>query len=107
MANIESAIRSRAKALCEVLNQLTAFFPFRRSRPQRQLRLCENLQLGDRRFLGVIEFGQQKFLVGGTASSLAMLAVISNNATSQSNGQEDGPTWRSVNGALTREACHG
>jgi flagellar biogenesis protein FliO len=107
MANRATAIRSCAKALCEALNQLTPFFSFRRSRPQRQLRLCENLQLGDRRFLGVIEFGQQKFLVGGTASSLAMLAVISNNATSQSNSHEGIPTWRSVDGALIREACHG
>lgn len=48
-----------------------------RTRPPRQLRLCENLALGDKRFLSVVEYGPRKFLVGGTGSSLAMLAVIS------------------------------
>jgi len=42
----------------------------------RQLRLCENLQLGDRRFLSIIEFGKQRFLLGGTATSLAILATL-------------------------------
>jgi len=45
-------------------------------RPHRQLRLCENLSLGERRFLSVIEVGRQKFLVGGTGNSLVMLATL-------------------------------
>ncbi|MBZ5574128.1 MAG: flagellar biosynthetic protein FliO [Acidobacteriia bacterium] len=47
-----------------------------RSRPHRQLRLCENLSLGERRFLSVIEVGRQKFLVGGSGNSLVMLSRL-------------------------------
>jgi flagellar biogenesis protein FliO len=46
------------------------------SRPQRQLRLCETLGLGERRFLAVVEFEQQRFLIAGTASSVALLAEL-------------------------------
>ncbi|HTY83626.1 MAG TPA: flagellar biosynthetic protein FliO [Silvibacterium sp.] len=41
---------------------------------ERRLRLCENLALGERRFVAVIEFEQSRFLVGGTPSSLVLLA---------------------------------
>jgi len=88
----------------QALQRLTNLFPFCRSRPQRRLRLCENLQLGDRRFLSVVEFGHQKFLVGGTASSLAMLAVLPG---SQPPEKEDVPVWKCVDGELAREADHG
>ena len=42
-------------------------------RPLRQLRLCETLSLGEKRFVSVIEFEGKRFLVGGTAGSLVML----------------------------------
>jgi len=74
--------------------------------PQRRLRLCENLQLGDHRFLSVVEFGQQKFLVGGTANSLAKLAVLRSNPVCKTH-DEDVPVWKSVDGELIREADHG
>jgi flagellar biogenesis protein FliO len=45
-------------------------------RPPRRLRLCESLALGERRFVAVIEFEQARFLVGGTASSLVLLARL-------------------------------
>lgn len=45
-----------------------------RSRKTRRLRVRESLSLGERRFLAVIEFDSQEFLVGGTGSSLALLA---------------------------------
>jgi flagellar biogenesis protein FliO len=48
-----------------------------RARPVRRLRLCETLSLGDRRFLAVIEFEDQRFLVGGTAASVALLSTLS------------------------------
>jgi flagellar biogenesis protein FliO len=38
--------------------------------------LCESLALGERRFVAVIEFEQARFLVGGTASSLVLLARL-------------------------------
>jgi flagellar biogenesis protein FliO len=42
-------------------------------RPLRQLRLCETLSLGEKRFVSVIEFEGKRFLVGGTAESLVLL----------------------------------
>ena len=45
-------------------------------RAPRRLRLCESLPLGDRRFVAVVEFDQARFLVGGTPSSLVLLARL-------------------------------
>lgn len=47
-----------------------------RTRPSRQLRVCETVALGERRFVAVIEFAQQKFLIGGAGHSVAMLAPL-------------------------------
>jgi flagellar biogenesis protein FliO len=43
-------------------------------RAPRRLRLCESLPLGERRFVALIECEQARFLVGGTATSLVLLA---------------------------------
>jgi len=45
-------------------------------RPVRRLELRETLSLGNRGFLAVVRFERQQFLVGGTNSSLAMLAQL-------------------------------
>jgi len=45
-------------------------------RKVRRLRVCESLSLGERRFLAVIEFDRQEFLVGGSGNSLALLARL-------------------------------
>lgn len=45
-------------------------------RKARRLRVCETLSLGDRRFLAVIEFDRQEFLVGGSGNSLELLARL-------------------------------
>ena len=37
-----------------------------KARKARRLRVCETLSLGERRFLAVIEFDRQEFLVGGS-----------------------------------------
>ena len=47
-----------------------------RRRPARQLRLCETLSLGERRFVAVVQFEQQRFLLGGTGNSIALLACL-------------------------------
>jgi flagellar biogenesis protein FliO len=47
-------------------------------RAPRQLRLCESLPLGDRRFVAVVEFERSRFLVGGTAASMVLLARLEN-----------------------------
>jgi len=45
-------------------------------RPPRRLRLCESVPLGDRRFVAVVEFENSRFLLGGTAGSLVLLARL-------------------------------
>jgi flagellar biogenesis protein FliO len=47
-----------------------------KSRKVRRLRVRESLSLGERRFLAVIEFDRQEFLVGGSGSSLTLLARL-------------------------------
>ena len=47
-----------------------------KARKTRRLRVCETLSLGERRFLAVIEFDRQEFLVGGSGNSLALLARL-------------------------------
>jgi len=51
-----------------------------RRRVQR-LRLCETLSLGNRGFLAVVRYEEQRFLVGGTNTSIALLAQLSSRAT--------------------------
>jgi flagellar biogenesis protein FliO len=45
-------------------------------RKVRRLRVCETLSLGDRRFVAVIEFNGQEFLVGGSGNSFELLARL-------------------------------
>jgi len=45
-------------------------------RAPRQLRLAESLALGDRRFVAVIEVAEARYLVGGTPTSLVLLAEL-------------------------------
>jgi len=54
-------------------------------RAPRRLRLCESLALGERRFVAVIEYGQTRFLLGGTGSSLTVLARLADAAAEKQN----------------------
>jgi len=49
---------------------------FDRHRSEHRLRLSETLSLGEKRFLAVVQFQQQEFLVGGTGNSIALLARL-------------------------------
>lgn len=49
-------------------------------RPRRDLRLCEMLQLSDKRFLAVVRYGDVHFLIGGAPSSLTLLSRLEPNA---------------------------
>jgi len=60
--------------------ELVGRFLSRRQRPGR-LRLSENLQLGERRFVAVVEFEQSRFLLGGTPASLVLLARLEGPAS--------------------------
>jgi len=45
-------------------------------RAPRQLRLCESLSLGEKRLVAVIQYEDQKFLVGGSVHSVSLLARL-------------------------------
>ncbi len=48
-------------------------------RPPKGLRLCQSLPLGDRRFVAVVEFERERFLVGGTPASLVLLSRLTDS----------------------------
>jgi hypothetical protein len=78
------------------------------ARQQRQLRLCENLALGERRFLSVVECGRQKFLLGGSANSLVVLAELANEGTAVPDKDgEDVPTYKAVGGKFIKDVLCG
>ena len=84
---------------------LACFWHPSQLRARRQLRLCESLALGEKRFVSVVEFADQKFLVGGTGTSLALLAVLSDKARQKENrADENTSVWQFVNGELTRKS---
>jgi flagellar biogenesis protein FliO len=64
-----STFRMRGIALWERVLRLSRRTP-------RHLRLCESLPLGDRRFVAVVEVDRERFLLGGTPSSLVLLARL-------------------------------
>ncbi len=45
-------------------------------RTQKQLRVCESVSLGEKRFVAVIQVDQERFLIGGAANSIAMLTRL-------------------------------
>jgi flagellar biogenesis protein FliO len=92
----ETAIRVRVPA--RVLRVWVAAFWERILRlgrhVPRRLRLCESLPLGERRFVAVIEFDDARFLVGGTASSLVLLASL--DGAGVANGDSCNPSENAV-----------
>ncbi len=42
----------------------------------RRLRLCESLSLGEKRFVAVVQFETQQFLIGGGPASVSLLARL-------------------------------
>ncbi|HZQ67115.1 MAG TPA: flagellar biosynthetic protein FliO [Terriglobales bacterium] len=49
---------------------------WRGRRSAKRLRVAETVQLGERRFLAVVEFESRRFLIAGTASSIALLSDL-------------------------------
>jgi flagellar biogenesis protein FliO len=78
-------------------------------RTPRRLRLCENLPLGERRFVAVIEFDRQRFLVGGTPSSLVLLSRLADGGEpGQNEGEPEVVSWNAIPAAARErqgEAC--
>src|SRR5271169_5625993 len=61
---------------------------FWRRRPRR-LQLCETLSLGNRGYLVVVRYREQQFLVGGTNTSISMLAQLQAPPSSDQGFAED------------------
>jgi flagellar biosynthesis protein FliO len=44
--------------------------------PQKRLRVCESVSLGDKRFLAIVRVDAESFLLGGSTGSVSMLAKL-------------------------------
>jgi flagellar biogenesis protein FliO len=100
MGSASCVVTMRGSYLEKMLHWLRAHFRFWRSHPSRQLYLRETLTLGERRFIAVVEFERQKFLIAGTGTSVAMLTALPSPGNAKNNAepeiaqeQEEVPTW--------------
>jgi flagellar biogenesis protein FliO len=85
---------SRVTSILDFLRAGTASLGnlFRRPlwRPRRRrLRLCETLSLGNRGYLAVVRYQEEQFLVGGTNSSISLLAQLRAPARFEEDAAED------------------
>jgi flagellar biogenesis protein FliO len=95
-----SVFRMRGATLWERLLRLGGRAP-------RRLRLCESLPLGDRRFVAVVEFDRERFLVGGTQSSLVLLSRLEEAGGAIGGKAEDDVPWSSAAAANQQEKQRG
>lgn len=65
-------------------------------RRRRSLRVCETVSFGDKRFVAVLEFERQRFLIGVTSQSVSLL---------QSLGAPGLPAALPATGATGDETC--
>jgi flagellar biogenesis protein FliO len=61
-------------------------------RRERRLRLSEMLSLGEKRFIAVVEYGQEKFLLAGTPRNISLLKRWDGNACEATNEAPDSGT---------------
>jgi hypothetical protein len=45
----------------------------------RKLRVCESVQLGEKKFVALIQADGQRFLIGGTSGSITLLATLASS----------------------------
>jgi len=88
MGSVSCAVSNGGNYLAKTWHWLAALARPWRSHPARQLRLCETLALGERRFIAVVQFERQKFLIAGTGSSVAMLTALPSAGSSKENEPE-------------------
>jgi flagellar biogenesis protein FliO len=60
-------------------------------RRERRLRLCEILSLGEKRFVAVVEYGPEKFLLAGTPQNISLLKRLETNAEGAEKAPRPGP----------------
>ncbi len=59
-------------------------------RRERRLRLCEMLSLGEKRFIAVVEYGQETFLLAGTPQNISLLKKFDGNSQEIEEAQHPG-----------------
>ena len=63
----------------------------RAGRKRKTLSVCETAALGDRRFVSVIQFERQRFLIGSSPSSITLLSQLPDeSASGEVTGQRTG-----------------
>ncbi len=76
-ATVESPGWMKVSSLTLWRQRATGFFrSLAMRKPPRRLRLCESLSLGEKRFVAVIQFDGQQFLLGGGSGSVSLLARL-------------------------------
>jgi flagellar biogenesis protein FliO len=75
---LDQAACSGVRATVASLFRRLANLAFSR-RGEQRLRMCEMLQLGEKRFIAVVEYGQDKFLVAGTPQTISLLKKFDGN----------------------------
>ena len=68
--------------------------------------------LGDRRFISVVEYERQKFLIAGTSGSVVMLAALPGEISAREDlnadaGNEGVPTWVFAGETSVRQLIRG
>jgi flagellar biogenesis protein FliO len=48
---------------------------------RKNLRICENISLGEKRFVAVVQVDQERFLIGGSSSSVSLLTRLQETKT--------------------------
>ncbi len=73
----------RGRAFARVLSVCSAKLValWRTQRKRRSLLVKETLGLGERRFVAVIQFERQRFLIGGSPGSVTLLSCLADDET--------------------------
>ncbi|MBI3476224.1 MAG: flagellar biosynthetic protein FliO [Acidobacteria bacterium] len=63
-----------------IWNVLLRYFRNMRA-PQKRMRVCESVSLGDKRFLAIVRVDCESFLLGGSTGSVSMLAKLNDQGS--------------------------
>jgi flagellar biogenesis protein FliO len=89
-------IESAGSRIVSLLRRAVSAVRARRS--ERRLRLCEMLSLGEKRFVAVVEYGAEKFILAGTPQRISLLTKLARNAAAEASrellGSQEAPSER-------------
>jgi len=84
-------MKSAGSRLAAILSRFTSLVSVKRR--DRQLHLCEMLSLGEKRFVAVVEYGPERFLLAGTPQNISLLKHLNSdlNAGDRAPGADSRP----------------